>query len=254
VLNKKLITRNLLLKLRFDGTNYHGWQIQKNALSVQEVFQNCLEKILYKNIDIKACSRTDTGVHANMFYVSMKIKHHILCKNFTMALNKFLPKDICVYDCCEVPLNFHARYSCKSKEYVYKILNSKIRNPFLNGYVLHHWRPINIKKLKEAASFFVGTHDFTSFCTLDSRKKGDFIRTVKNLNIKKTDNSMIEVIIEADGFLYNMVRIIVGTLLKVNQGLIKPCEIENILNLKNRSAAGPTSSGCGLYLNKIFYK
>ena len=155
--------RNILLSLCYDGTRYHGWQIQKNAITVQEVFQNALIKILNVCPDIKGCSRTDSGVHANMYCVSMKIDSNIPCERLKMAINKFLPNDIAVNTAIEVPTDFHARYSCIGKEYVYKIWNKQVRNPFLDGRAFHYWYPLNIEKLNMAAYNFVGTHDFTSF-------------------------------------------------------------------------------------------
>ncbi|MDR1467115.1 MAG: tRNA pseudouridine(38-40) synthase TruA [Oscillospiraceae bacterium] len=244
--------RNLLLKLRFDGKNYHGWQIQKNSLSVQEVFQKSLKEIIKCNCDIKACSRTDAGVHAKEFCVNVFLNHRISPQGLMMALNRILPSDMAVFDCFEVPINFHARYSCVGKEYTYKILNSRVKDPFWDGYALHYWHRIDIEDLQRAASFFVGTHDFTSFCTLDSRQKGDFRRTIKKFLVTK-DKFIITMMVEADGFLYNMVRIMVGTLLGVSRGALKPHEIKDILNAKDRKLAGPTVKSCGLYLNKVFY-
>ena len=172
--------RNILLSICYDGTNYHGWQIQKNAITVQEVFQNALFKILNETVDIKGCSRTDSGVHANMYCVSAKINSNIPCERLKMAMNRFLPSDIAVTGAIEVPIDFHARYSCCAKEYIYKIWNQQVRNPFLNGRALHYWYPIDVEKLNLAAKNFIGTHDFTSFCTLDSRNPENLTRTVKD--------------------------------------------------------------------------
>ncbi|MDR1253657.1 MAG: tRNA pseudouridine(38-40) synthase TruA [Oscillospiraceae bacterium] len=246
--------RNLLLTLSYDGKNYHGWQIQKNAHTVQAELQKALYRLIDEKFDIKGCSRTDTGVHANMYCLSMKIPCHckIACKNFPMAINRFLPKDIAVYDCNEVPLDFHARYSCIGKEYIYKIWNNPIRNPFFEGYALHYWHPLNIKTLNTAAQSFCGTHDFTSFCTLDARKPGNFRRTVKKFEISE-QNKLIIIRVEADGFLYNMVRIMVGTLLRIAEGKISEDGIKNIILARDRSKAGNTARACGLYLDKVYY-
>lgn len=244
--------RNILLSLCYDGTRYHGWQIQKNAITVQEVFQNALIKILNVCPDIKGCSRTDSGVHANMYCVSMKIDSNIPCERLKMAINKFLPNDIAVNTAIEVPTDFHARYSCIGKEYVYKIWNKQVRNPFLDGRAFHYWYPLNIEKLNMAAYNFVGTHDFTSFCTLDSRNPENMIRTVQKFEIVD-QNGLVTMKVVADGFLYNMVRIMVGTLLHVSMGKIAPDEISNIILAKNRKKAGPTAVAHGLYLNRVFY-
>lgn len=244
--------RNLLISICYDGTNYHGWQIQKNSITVQEVFQNAIFKILDEDINIKGCSRTDAGVHANMYCLSMKIESKISCENLKKAINKFLPKDIAVMNVIEVPLDFHARYSCKGKEYLYKIWNEKIRNPFLVGRAFHYWYPMNIEKLNLAAENFVGTHNFTSFCTGDKREQKNMIRTVSKFIVEKS-NGLVTIKVSADGFLYNMVRIMVGTLFNVASGKIRPEEIRNIILAQNRKKAGPTAVACGLYLNKVFY-
>lgn len=245
--------RNIFLTLSYDGTNYHGFQIQKNALTIQEIFQNALNNVLKYTPEIKGCSRTDSGVHANMYGISFKTNSKINCENLIFALNRYLPGDIAVNSCKDVDINFHARYSCTAKEYIYKIINSKIRNPFLNKYALHYWYPIDVEKLNKAASLFVGTHDFTSFATIDkSREASNMVRTIQSLTITK-NNDLITIKIKADGFLYNMVRIIVGTLLRVAQGKILPEDISKIIREKNRALAGPTAPARGLYLNKIFY-
>ncbi|MDD6489951.1 MAG: tRNA pseudouridine(38-40) synthase TruA [Clostridia bacterium] len=244
--------RNILVTMMYDGSHFHGWQIQDNALTVQEVFQNALFKVIGENTDIKGCSRTDSGVHANMYCVNFHTNHTIPCKRLVAALNRYLPLSVAVTDAQEVDENFHARYNCKGKEYIYKIWNSEIRNPFLDGYALHYWYKLDVDLLNEAAKHFLGSHDFTSFCTLDNREKGDFTRTVSNISLKR-DGDMVIFTIEADGFLYNMVRIIVGTLLRVAQGKIKPEQIPSIINALDRSKAGPTASPQGLYLNKVRY-
>ncbi len=207
--------RNLLLTLSYCGKNLHGWQIQDNALTVQEVFQNALYQIIHERPDIKGCSRTDSGVHANMYCVSMKIAHPITEDHLMMAMNRYLPDDVAVTDVRQVPDDFHARYSCKGKEYVYKVWNSRVRNPFLQDLALHYRYEMDIDKMNREAQAFVGAHDFTSFCTLDKREKGDFTRTVKYFNIKR-EGDLVTFTVAADGFLYNMVRIMVGTLLAMN--------------------------------------
>ncbi len=244
--------RNLLVTISYDGRQFHGWQIQQNAVTVQEVFQNALQKIIGNDFDVKGCSRTDSGVHANMYCISVKTSHPILPQRLKAALNRWLPKSVAVLECIEKELDFHARYSCKSKEYIYKIWNSEVRNPFLDGYALHYRYPIDEKLLHTASQAFVGTHDFTSFCTLDSREKGDMTRTVKSFSVTR-DKELVTMRVEADGFLYNMVRIMVGTLLRVQQGKINPDEIPAIIEKKDRKFAGPTAQPCGLYLNKVNY-
>lgn len=244
--------RNLLLTISYDGSCFHGWQIQKNALAVQQVFQESLYKIISQVPDIKGCSRTDSGVHANMYCISLKTEHPIPPQRLKAALNRYLPKSVAVLDCKEVPLDFHARYSCKSKQYIYKIWNDEVRNPFLEGYALHYRYYLDEKMLNKAAQDYVGRHDFTSFCTVDKREKGDFTRNVKMFSVERQDR-LVTMTVEADGFLYNMVRIMVGTLLRIQQGKINPIAIPEILEKRNRKFAGPTAPAQGLYLNKVNY-
>lgn len=244
--------RNLLLTISYDGKAFHGWQIQKNALAVQEVFQNALYNIIGGYADIKGCSRTDSGVHANMYCISLKTDHPIPEERLKAALNRHLPLEVAVYDCRQVGEDFHARYSCKSKQYIYKIWNSEVRNPFLNGYALHYRYKIDERQLHRAAQAFVGKHDFTSFCTLDKREKGDFVRDVKMFSVER-NGDLVTMTVEADGFLYNMVRIMVGTLLRVQQGKIPEDGIGDIIEKQDRKFAGPTAPACGLYLNRVNY-
>lgn len=245
--------RNLLLDISYDGSGYHGWQIQKNARSVQEVFQKSLEKVLKERVDIKGCSRTDSFVHANTYCVNFKISNKIKAENLIYAMNRVLPDDICVKNATVVPDDFNARYSCIGKEYIYKIWNSRIKNPFLQKYALHYWYDLKIDALNEATGFFIGTHDFTSFSTVDKKREAtNMVRTIKSLKVEKNEN-IVTVTVSADGFLYNMVRIIIGTLLRISQGKISPKDIPKIINLKNRKYAGTTAPPQGLYLNKVFY-
>lgn len=244
--------RNLLITISYDGKHFHGWQIQQNTLTVQEVFQTAVQKIIGTDFDIKGCSRTDSGVHANMYCISLKTSHPIEAVRLKSALNRWLPMSVAVLDCREAPDSFHARYSCKSKEYIYKIWNSEVRNPFLDGYALHYRYKIDENMLNEAAQAYVGCHDFTSFCTPDNREKGDLHRNVKAFSVVR-DGDMVVMRVEADGFLYNMVRIMVGTLLKIQQGKIPADGIPEIIEKKDRKFAGPTAQPCGLYLNKVNY-
>jgi tRNA pseudouridine38-40 synthase len=245
--------RNLLLTIRYDGSGYHGWQVQKNALTVQQVFQESLFRVLGQRPDLKGCSRTDSFVHARQFCISLKTEHTIPCERLRSALNHFLPEDIAVQSCREVPPDFHARYSCTGKEYVYQIWNHPVRDPFLRDRALHYWYALDAEKLNRAASCFLGTHDFTSFCTMDSRERGSMVRTVTRSEVVR-GGDMVTFTVAADGFLYNMVRIMTGTLLRVAQGKISPEQIPAVIAARDRHAAGPTAPPCGLYLNRVFYK
>ncbi len=243
--------RNLLITIKYDGSAYHGWQVQKNALTVQEVFQNAVEKVFLSRLDVKGCSRTDTGVHANMYCVSLKTDMDIAPYGIIMALNSNLPRDIAVVDCREVDDDFHPRYSCKSKEYIYKIYNGRIRNPFDADYALHYNRPINAEYLNREAQAFVGEYDYSGFCSANSDVE-DTVRDVKSFSVWR-EGDYVYFKVEADGFLYNMVRIMVGTLLFVNEGKIKEGELKDVILSKDRKRAGKTASPNGLYLNKINY-
>lgn len=244
--------RNLKITISYDGKDLHGWQIQQNAITVQEHFQNAVKSVIGYAPDIKGCSRTDTGVHAKMYVISMKTDHKIACDRLKSALNRYLPLSIVVTDVCEVDDDFHARYSCKGKRYIYKILNREVRDPFTEGYALHYRYNIDVDMLNKAAQAYVGTHDFTSFCTLDKREKGDFTRTVKSFSVYR-EGEFVYMSVEADGFLYNMVRIMVGTLLKIQQGKLSENSIPYIIKAENRKEAGPTAPACGLYLDEVFY-
>lgn len=243
--------RNLLITIKYDGSAYHGWQVQKNALTVQEVFQNAVEKVFLSRLDVKGCSRTDTGVHANMYCVSLKTDMDITPYGIIMALNSNLPRDIAVVDCREVDDDFHPRYSCKSKEYIYKIYNGRIRNPFDADYALHYNRPIDAEYLNREAQAFVGEYDYSGFCSANSDVE-DTVRDVKSFSVWR-EGDYVYFKVEADGFLYNMVRIMVGTLLFVNEGKIKEGELKDVILSKDRKRAGKTASPNGLYLNKINY-
>lgn len=244
--------RNILITISYDGKNYHGWQIQNNAITVQEVFQKALTDVVGEYYDLKGCSRTDSGVHANMYCISVKISHPIPAERLKPALNRYLPDSIVCLDSKEVPIDFHARYNCKTKQYIYKIWNSDTPNPFLSGYALHYRYPIDVNLLNKASQHYVGKHDFTSFCTLDKREMGDFTRNVKMFSVDR-QGDLVTMTVEADGFLYNMVRIMVGTMLEVSQGKIQPESIQDIIHKKDRNFAGPTAPACGLYLNKVNY-
>ena len=243
--------RNLLLTISYDGSAYHGWQVQENAVTVQEVFQSAVKKLFSQDIDIKGCSRTDSGVHANKYCLSFKTDKDIPNENIVMALNTYLPKDIAVLSCTDVPEDFHARYNVKTKKYVYKLYNGKIRNPFLDKYAYQYRYDIDAEYLNREAQAFCGTHDFAGFCSAHSGVE-DTVRTVKSFSVER-DGDIVLFTVEADGFLYNMVRIMVGTLIFVAEGKIKAGELESVIESKNRRLAGKTAPPQGLYLDEINY-
>lgn len=243
--------RNLLITIKYDGSHYHGWQVQSNALTVQEVFQNAVEKVFGSRLDVIGCSRTDTGVHANMYCLTIKTDMQIGNEGVVMALNTHLPKDIAVISAEEVDDDFHPRYSCVSKEYVYKLYNGKIRDPFTADYALHYRYPINAEYLNKEAQAFVGRYDYSGFCSAKS-DVADTVRDVRSFAVWR-DGDFVYFRVEADGFLYNMVRIMVGTLLFINEGKIKAGELKDIIISKDRKRAGKTARPQGLYLNKVNY-
>lgn len=243
--------KRLLLTIQYDGSAYHGWQVQSNAVTVQEMLQNAVEKLFGERLDVKGCSRTDSGVHANMYCVSLDTDMPIGESSVVMALNTYLPRDIAVMQCREVPYDFHPRYACKSKEYIYKLYNGKIRNPFLENYAYHYRYDIDAEYLNREAQAFVGTFDYSGFCSVKSDVE-DTVRTVKSFNVWR-DGDMVYFKVEADGFLYNMVRIMVGTLLFVSEGKIKKGELTDVIRSKVRQRAGKTAPPQGLYLNKVNY-
>ncbi len=243
--------RRVMLTLRYDGTAYHGWQVQNNAVTVQWVLQNAAELVLGTRPDITGCSRTDSGVHANMFCCHLDLEKNITDDKFVRALNAHLPDDIAVYGCQTVNDDFHARYSCIGKNYIYKIYDFPHRNPFYNGYALHTNKAVDVQLLNTAAKHYVGTHDFSGFCSSGSSVK-DTVRTVSDASVTRQGDTVI-FSVTADGFLYNMVRIMVGTLLSVAEGKIFADEIPDIINLCDRKRAGKTAAAHGLYLNKVYY-
>ncbi len=243
--------RNLLLTISFDGTAYHGWQVQDNALTVQQTLQDALQQLCSRRDNVVGCSRTDAGVHANMYCCNIRTEHPIPCDKLVTALNAVLPRDIAALDCKEVDFDFHARYDCKSKEYIYKIWNSPNKNPFLYNHSLHYKYPLDEEFLSSQAKQFIGTYDFSSFCAAGSSVE-DTVRTVMNASVERNGDEVV-FRVEADGFLYNMVRIMMGTLIDISRGKLPENSIPQIIEAKNRFAAGYTAPARGLYLNKIHY-
>lgn len=243
--------RNLLLTISFDGTAYHGWQVQENAVTVQQMLQDAFEKICSSRDNVVGCSRTDAGVHANMYCCNIRTENPIACDRLVTALNAVMPRDIAALDCREVDFDFHARYDCKSKEYIYKIWNSPNKTPFLYNYTLHYKYPLDAEFLSQQAKDFIGTHDFSSFCAAGSSVE-DTVRTVMNASVER-EGDMVIFRVEADGFLYNMVRIMTGTLLDIAKGKIPANSIPQIIDSGSRFAAGYTAPARGLYLNNINY-
>ena len=244
--------RNFLVEIAYNGARYHGYQVQKNALTITEVLQNAIEATLHKREPIVGCSRTDAGVHANSYFFNMKTELPIPMDKFVLVMNGKLPPDIVVLSCKEVPLDFHARYDCRGKEYIYRIYNCPVKDPFQSDFAMHYQRPIDEKKLDRLSQTLVGTHDFSAFCTIGRAKEGSMVRTVEYIHWYR-EGDVVSMKIRADGFLYNMVRIIVGTMIYINEGRIGEDRLPLILESKDRKLAGKTAPPQGLYLNHIDY-
>lgn len=246
--------RRILLTLTFNGKKYCGWQVQKNGISVCETVQNSLEKLFGSRPPLTGCGRTDSGVHAIRYYASFPIESSLSCHTITKAMGALLPADISVRSAAEVCGDFHPRYSALQKEYIYRIYTEKTRNPFYEGLSLFYPHELDISLLNKAAEYFVGKHDFSAFCTAGASVK-DTVRNIYSLSIKPdvSDCSIVIISVKGDGFLYNMVRIIVGTLLYIAQGKISAEEISKIILSGDRKKAGPTALAHGLYLNEVWY-
>jgi tRNA pseudouridine38-40 synthase len=243
--------RNLLLTLRYDGSAYHGWQVQENAVTVQQTLQDAIEAVFGDRLPVTGCSRTDAGVHAKMFCVNFRTDSALACDRIPYALNAHLPDDIGVYACRQVPDDFHARYSCVSKQYVYVIRNSPFRDPFAVGRAATVRWPLDEDMLHREAQAFCGTHDFAAFAAAGGSVE-DTVRTVHEARVRR-DGETVCFEVRADGFLYNMVRIMVGTLLDVASGKLPQGSIPEILRSLDRSRAGVTAPPQGLYLQSVQY-
>jgi tRNA pseudouridine38-40 synthase len=243
--------RNLLITLRFDGSAYHGFQVQENAVTVCEVFQDAVEKITGGRPDVKGCSRTDAGVHADMFCLSMKLGHDIPERGLLRALNAALPPDIAVTDVRRVREDFHARYGCTAKTYRYVICNGRQRDPFRPTRVYHYERPLDADFLNRQAEAFRGTHDFAAFQASGSAVR-DTVRTVFEAGVARQGADVIFQV-AGSGFLYNMVRIMAGTLLELAEGKLPEGSIPAIIAGRDRARAGRTAPARGLYLHRVAY-
>jgi tRNA pseudouridine38-40 synthase len=243
--------RNIKLVIQYDGTAYHGWQIQPEVVTVQEVLLDRLAKVIGERVKLSASARTDSGVHARCQVVNFKTDSLILPGRLILALNGLLPDDIVVAKASDLPDSFNARHSARSREYRYSILNRRFRSPFDLGHCYFVSYPVDVDAMKEGAGFLLGTHDFTSFES-HSGKRDNPVRTVEKLNLFSRAG-FIRLDIRANGFLTHMVRIVAGTLLDVGRGKILPEDIREILKARERQRAGPTLPAKGLCLMKVIY-
>lgn len=243
--------RNIKIVLEYDGTNYFGWQRQNNGTTIQETLENTISKITGESIGIIGCSRTDSGVHAKEYVANFKTMSAIPGDKFKYAINSKLPKDIAILHSEEADLDFHSRYNSKGKTYSYTILNREMPVALYRNYVYHYKHSLDVEAMKEGAKYFIGLHDFEAFKTKGSSVKTS-IRDVKELYIYK-EQDHIKLYITADGFLYNMVRIIVGTLIDIGLYKNKPEYIKEIIVSKDRNKAGKVVPANGLCLEKVYY-
>jgi len=241
-----------MLKVAYDGTNYSGWQRQKNSVAVQEILEEALSKAYGTYIVVKGASRTDSGVHALDQGVVFAVSDtSIPVKRLPIVVNNLLPNDISVLCAREVTAEFAWDFSSKRKTYLYKICNNKYRNPLMVNYCWHVSKPLDVSLMQSATMHFIGEHDFIGFSATGSPRLSS-IRTVYDISVS-ADDGIITISITGNGFLYNMVRIIAGTLSYVGLGKIKPDEIPHIIKSKNRTLAGPTAPPHGLVLKEIIY-
>ncbi|KXZ40225.1 tRNA pseudouridine38-40 synthase [Alkalithermobacter thermoalcaliphilus JW-YL-7 = DSM 7308] len=244
--------RNIKLSIKYDGSRYKGWQkLGKTDMTIQTKIENVLSKMTGENIELIGSGRTDAGVHAICQVANFKTSTTMSLQSMLDYMYKYLPEDIVVFDIEEVNERFHSRYNAKSKKYVYKIWNDKYHNPFFRKYYEHIDKQLDIQLMRQGASFLIGEHDFSSFKSSKSQKKSS-IRTIYSIDIQKED-CLIYITIHGNGFLHNMVRIIVGTLIEVGLSIKKPEDVKYILEKKDRSLAGPTASAKGLYLLDVEY-
>lgn len=245
--------RNLKVIMSYNGASYHGYQIQNNANSIQQTVEEAIKTLIGENITINGCSRTDTGVHAKGFVFNFKTMNNIPCSGFIKGMNALLPADIAILSCDEVDEGYHARFDSKGKEYLYRINCADIRDVFAENLALHYPYKLNINKMSSAAKLICGTHDFAAFCKAEAKEHlATTVRTVYSIDIKEIDD-YVEVYVSGDGFLHNMVRIIVGTLIYISEGKRTEDDIIHALESGDRELAGKTVAPCGLYLNKVFY-
>ncbi|WP_446897979.1 tRNA pseudouridine(38-40) synthase TruA [Clostridium sp. LBM24168] len=243
--------KNIKLIVEYDGTNYSGWQKQKNAMTIQEKLEKAIKKSTGELCETIGSSRTDAGVHARGFVCNFLTNSKIPPNNFKMVLNKLLPDDIVVLKSEEVDVSFHSRYDSKGKKYTYTIITGSNRPAIGRNYMYYYYRKLNIEDMKKACKYFIGEHDFSAFKSSGSSIKTSVRKIIEFTIVEK--RNLLRFSVVGNGFLYNMVRIMVGTVLEVGAGRFKPEDIEVILASKDRSKAGKPVPPQGLCLEKVFY-
>lgn len=245
------MSRRILLKIRYNGASFVGWQVQKNGCSVQGTMQDALEEIYGSRPNVTGCSRTDSGVHAIEYCLCYDAPREMELRRILPALNTVLPDTVSVRSCHAVEDDFHPRYDAVGKEYIYRIYDGYAKDPFKKGFAYHEKRVLDVELMDRAAKCFVGTHDFEAFMSVGSKIK-DTVRTIYYAQVQRIGEEVV-FRIAGDGFLYNMVRIMAGTLLFIALGRIKIEDLPAIIEKKDRSNCGKTMPAYGLYLNRVFY-
>jgi len=260
------LTRNIKLTIEYDGTAYHGWQSQKNTVAVQDVISSAICRLTDEKCSLTGSSRTDRGVHAFGQVASFKTESQIPAERIAFALNSMLPEDIVIKKSEEVDMDFHARFCAKGKTYKYLIYNFIFPSALLRYRAYHVSYPLDVEAMKQASQYFLGTHDFFAFSATGSSAKTT-VRTINSVSIRGSQGDgshdfpmevartvpLTSLEISGDGFLYNMVRIIAGTLIEVGSGKIKPTDIAGIIDGRDRKKAGKTAPAHGLYLVEVNY-
>lgn len=244
--------RNIKLTIEYDGKDFNGWQKQPNKLNIQGTIEKAIEQITGEQVELNASGRTDAGVHALGQVANFKTNSNLPIEKWPLALNANLKKSIVIKSAEEVDERFHSRLTCKRKTYRYVINNSTYGTAIYRNLETHIPQKLNIEKMKKAVKFFEGEHDFKAFKASGTSSKSS-IRTIYNAEVIEAKNDRIYIELTGSGFLYNMVRIIAGTLIEVGLGKIEPEEIQNIIQSKDRSEAGKTLPPQGLYLLKVEY-
>lgn len=245
--------RRVKLVVAYEGTNYCGWQVQPNGCTIEEVLNRTLSELLGENIAVIGASRTDAGVHSLGNVAVFDTETRIPPEKICYALNQRLPADIAVQSSCQAPDDFHPRRCYSEKTYEYRILNRRIPVPTLRRDTYFYYRPLDLEKMQQAAFYFQGQHDFKSFCSVKTSVE-DTVRKILSCTVVKSPADIITIRVTGTGFLYNMVRIIAGTLISVGTGEILPESIPEILEKKDRSKAGPTAPAHGLTMIGIQYE
>ena len=244
--------KRVKLVVAYDGSTYHGWQIQPGAPTIEGELNKALSELLQEEIQVIGASRTDSGVHALCNVAVFDTKSRIPAEKISYALNQRLPEDIRIQESVEVEANFHPRHCNSRKTYEYRILNRPFPLPTKRLYAHFTYVPMNIEMMQAAADYLVGEHDFKSFCSVNSTVETT-VRTIYELTVEKQEEEIV-IRVCGGGFLYNMVRIIAGTLMEAGRGAIRPEQVKDILEAKDRQAAGPTAPACGLTLVKYEFE